>query len=70
MIYSKNVQITEYEDMAVEKTIISKFHRMAEKLKLLSHNSFSITTTITVDLYNFDRCLNTHILNCEIYPGP
>ena len=33
--------MTEYEDMAV----ISKFHLMAEKLKLLNHNSFSINIT-------------------------
>ena len=44
----KNLKMTEYEDKVVEKAIISKFHHMAEKLKLLNHNSFSMTITITV----------------------
>ena len=30
---------------------------MAAKLKLLNHNSFSITITIGIDRYYFDRCL-------------
>ena len=46
----KNLKMTDYEDKVVEKAIISisKFHHMAEKLKLLNHNSFSMTITITV----------------------
>ena len=54
--------MTEYEYIAAEKAIISKFHHMAAKLKLLNHNSFSITVTITIDLYNFDKCLYAHTL--------
>ena len=53
--------MTEYEEMAIEKTIISKFHHITEKLKLPNHNSLSITITITIDLYNFDRCFYAHI---------
>ena len=61
MIYSKNLQMRN-EDMVLEKAIISKFYHMAAKLKLLNHDSFSITITITFDLYNFDRYLNAHVL--------
>ena len=29
ILYSENLQMTEYEDISVEKTIISMFHHMA-----------------------------------------
>ena len=49
--------MTEYEDMVVGKKhyiMLYKFHHLAAKLKLVNHNSFSITTTIMIFIILID----------------